>query len=90
MPAKISHLNHDNAINDPESEFGDPGTLVEEVGLTRGEKISALQRWAFLVNRRLDSGYEGMPTYGTEPRDAELLREIELAKSKLQRRLVDR
>jgi hypothetical protein len=78
MASEITHLNHDRATNNPESAFDTPKSLVEEVGLTRGEKIAALERWAFLVDRRLASGNEGMPTYGTEPRDAELLREIEL------------
>jgi hypothetical protein len=78
MASEITHLNHDRATNNPESAFDTPQSLVEEVGLTRGEKIAALERWAFLVDRRLASGNEGMPTYGTEPRDAELLREIEL------------
>lgn len=83
MCATLSHLNHDRAIDDPESEFESPRAVIDEIGLTRGEKIAALKRWAFLVDRRLASGNEGMPTYGTEPRDAELLREVELALSVL-------
>jgi hypothetical protein len=78
MAPEIMHLNHDRATNNPEPEFDTPQSLVEEVGLTRGEKIAALERWGFLVDRRLASGNEGMPTYGTESRHAELLREIEL------------
>lgn len=84
MSATISHLNHDRAIDDPESQFESPRALIEEVGLTRGEKLAALKRWAFLVDRRLASGNEGMPTYGTEPRDAELLRDVELALAELE------
>lgn len=86
MCATLSHLNHDRAIDDPESEFESPRAIIEEVGLTRGEKIAALERWAFLVDRRLASGNEGMPTYGTEPRDAELLRAVELALTELRGR----
>ncbi|MCB1521520.1 MAG: hypothetical protein KDJ37_13220 [Hyphomicrobiaceae bacterium] len=85
MGSKISDIKHDDAVFDPEAQFDSPQHLVDEPGLTRGEKISALERWAHDVDRRLASGYEGMPTYGTEPRDAELLREIELAKSALKR-----
>jgi len=78
MASEITHLNHDRVTNNPESDFDTPQSLVEEVGLTRGQKIAALERWAFLVDRRPASGNEGMPTYGTEPHDAELLPEIEL------------
>lgn len=84
MTTQISKLKRDRAKNDPESEFETPAALANEVGLTRGEKIAALNRWAFVVDRRLASGDEGMPTYGTEPRDAELMREIELEKQKLE------
>ncbi len=84
MASKITQLNHERATQDPESQFDSPSALAQEVGLTRGEKIAALERWAQLVDRRLASGYEGMPTYGTEPRDAELLRQIELQKAKLE------
>lgn len=83
MASKILHLNHDRATQNPEAQFDSPQSLVEEVGLTRGEKIAAFERWAFLVDRRLASGNEGMPTYGTEARDAELLREIELQMASL-------
>lgn len=83
MSAEINKLNREAAKNDPESRFETPQQLVDEVGLTRGEKIAALERWADLVERRLASGSEGMPTNGTEPRDAELKREIELAKQSL-------
>jgi hypothetical protein len=80
----ISHLNHDRAVNNPEAQFESPRALASEVALTRGEKIAALKRWSYLVDRRLASGYEGMPAYGTEERDAELKREIELVREQLE------
>lgn len=84
MASKIQDLNRDAAKLDPESQFDDPQALLDEVGLTRGEKLAALKRWAAQVDRRLAAGNEGMPTRGTEPRDAELLRQIELAKLTLE------
>lgn len=84
MASKIQDLNRDAAKLDPESQFDGPQALLDEVGLTRGEKLAALKRWAAQVDRRLAAGNEGMPTRGTEPRDAELLRQIELAKLTLE------
>lgn len=81
----ISHLNHDRALNNPEAEFETPQLLADEVGLTRGEKIAALKRWADLVDRRLASGNEGMPVNGTEEYDAELKRQIEIVRASLER-----
>jgi len=68
----------------PESQFESPKALLADASLSKEEKRSVLERWADQVDRRLDSGSEGMPTYGTEPKDAELLREIGLALEKLE------
>ena len=84
MPSELSHLNRERALDDPEAHFKTPNDLALEIGLTRGEKIAALARWARLVDRRLASGDEGMPTSGTEPRDAELMQQIALVKAKLE------
>lgn len=85
MSTKLTDLNRERALYDPESEFDSPRAIASEVGLTRGEKLAALQRWSYSVDRRLASGYEGMPTNGTEARDAELLRDIELIRDFLER-----
>lgn len=84
MANEVHRINREAAKNNPESQFDSPEALAKEVGLTRGEKIAALERWACLVDRRLQSGDEGMPTYGTEPRDAELLRRIKVVQAELQ------
>lgn len=77
-------IDREAAKLEPESQFDTPDDLVASVGLTRGEKIAALKRWAFLVDRRLASGDEGMPVSGAqEAADAELLRVIEKARSAL-------
>ena len=80
----ISHLNRERALSNPEAEFANPEALLAEVGLTRGEKIGALRRWADLVERRLAAGNEGMPVNDTEERDAELKRVIGIAKERLE------
>ncbi len=83
MPERL-RIDREAAKMEPESQFESPESLVASEGLTRGEKIAALKRWAFLVNRRLASGDEGMPVSGVqEAADAELLRLIEKARSAL-------
>jgi len=84
MASEIQKLNREAAKLDPESHFDCPQAVLDEVGLTRGEERATLARWADQVDRRLASGNEGMPTRGTEPRDAELLRQIELCKQELE------
>lgn len=84
MAPQIQKLDREAAKLEPEAHFKQPESLLEEIGLTLGEKLSALERWAHQVDRRLASGNEGMPTRGTEPHDAELLRRIELTKQELE------
>ena len=72
----ISHINRQEALFNPEKVFETPVSLASEPGLTLGEKLAALERWAFDVEQRLKAGGEGMPTAATATDDAELLREI--------------
>jgi len=37
------------------AEFNNPQEIVESKGLTRGQKLEALKRWLFDVERRLAS-----------------------------------
>lgn len=80
----ISHINPQNARFNPGGEFEHPRALVEEVGLTRGQKLAALQRWAFEVERRLASAEEGMPSNDMVAGDLKLLEEIRMAERELQ------
>lgn len=89
MSPEIQNLDRNAAKLDPESYFESPQELADEHGLTRGEKLAALERWASLVDRRLAAGSEGMPTQGTEPIDGELLRQIELVRLQLEGRAED-
>jgi hypothetical protein len=76
---EIMNINTKKATNDPEAIFSNPQEVVEHIGLTRGQKISALKKWAFSVRSRLDAVAEGMTTDadGRYTRDSELLRQLE-------------
>ena len=77
MSSTISHIHsHDEARFNPEGEFEHPSELASAVGLTRGEKLAALDRWEFQVERRLAAGSEGMPTWGRASADLKLLEDI--------------
>ncbi len=82
-------LNRKAAKFEPESQFESPQKLAEEPGLTLGERIATLKRWAELVDRRLSSVAEGMPSRGNQDLDAELLREIEICREELMQRVKD-
>ena len=74
---EITSINTKRALDDPEAEFASPVEIVTKIGLTRGQKIAALQKWRFAVQRRLDSGSEGMsPQDGAQTADSELLRRL--------------
>ncbi|MBU2580144.1 MAG: hypothetical protein KJ622_00300 [Alphaproteobacteria bacterium] len=84
MSVVTKHLNVEDAKLRPEANFSSPQALIEDDRLSAKEKLEVLETWADQIDRRLASGSEGMPTHGTEPRDAELLREIGLATEQLQ------
>ena len=81
--AEISTVNPGQARNDPASEFDHPQEIVESKGLTRGQKLEALKRWLFDVERRLASDAEGMgpPRQGTA--DLKLVEQIKAAQQEL-------
>ena len=84
MSSTISHIHsHDEARYNPESEFEHPRDLANAVGLTRGEKLAALDRWEFQVERRLAAASEGMPTWGRASADLKLLEDIRLVRQTL-------
>lgn len=75
----ISRVKPDQARYNPEAEFGHPSRLLESVALTRGQKIAALERWAFALQRRIDAGSEGMPGTERTAEDLELLEAVRQA-----------
>jgi hypothetical protein len=77
VSSTISHIHsHDEARYNPEGEFEHPSELANAVALTRGEKLAALDRWEFQVERRLAAASEGMPTCGRAAADLKLLEDI--------------
>lgn len=81
--AEISYINPKQARNDPASEFNNPQEIVESKGLTRGQKLEALKRWLFDVERRLASDDEGMAQPGYSTTDLKLVEEIKAAQDRL-------
>lgn len=81
--AEISYVNPQQARNDPASEFNAPHEIVESKGLTRGQKLEALKRWLFDVERRLASDAEGMGQPGSASADVKLVEQIKAAQEKL-------
>ena len=67
------------ATDDPESNFDSPSALAEHIGLTRGQRLAALERWTFSVRARVDAVSEGMNSHseGNYTQDVELLRDLE-------------
>lgn len=79
----ISRVKPDQARYNPEAEFGHPSRLLESVALTRGQKIAALERWAFALQRRIDAGSEGMTGSERAPEELELLESVRQARVSL-------
>jgi hypothetical protein len=81
--SEISYVNPQQARNNPEMEFASPRDIVDSKGLTRGQKLEALKRWLFDVERRLASDSEGMHQPGQSSSDVKLLEEIKAAQEEL-------
>ncbi len=56
----IMHIDIDAARHDPAGNFERPMDIVGEPGLTRGQKLAALQRWADSIQDQLTATAEGM------------------------------
>jgi hypothetical protein len=82
--SEIGHLKTEAAKLTPEEYFTRPLDIVEEVMLTRGEKLATLERWRKHILQELQAGDEGMPTRGTSPRHHDTLQEIEQARQLLE------
>ncbi|MGH6815018.1 MAG: hypothetical protein ACREC6_04880 [Hyphomicrobiaceae bacterium] len=76
----IMHLNPETALFDPAAEFARPMDIVDEQGLTRGQKLAALRRWAENLQHQLAATSEGMQTPpGTTTAEVATLDEIKKA-----------
>ncbi|MDO9383934.1 MAG: hypothetical protein Q7T86_13845 [Hyphomicrobiaceae bacterium] len=83
--SQVARLVTSEAKSNPERFFSLPGDLVDEVMLTRGEKLATLERWRMHVLQELAAASEGMQTHGVG-RQAQLLDEIETARLRLSSR----
>lgn len=83
MSGEILSIKTDVARFDPEREFGTPQMLVESPGLTRGQKIASLERWAQQVQDELAATSEGMSNAPPPGHGAEMLEKINTAIAEL-------
>lgn len=79
--SEVSKLPRGEAKLDPGSVFDSPAEIVDEVLMTRGEKIATLKRWRAEIVSQLRAADEGMQKgrATATPNQEELLRMIEAA-----------
>lgn len=61
---EVAALNRDIAKRHPENVFESPLQIVDEILLTRGEKLATLKRWQFGILGDLATSKDGMGTPG--------------------------
>ena len=83
---EVRALNRDAAKQQPESVFESPLQIVNEILLTKGEKLATLNRWRRSILGELDSSNEGMATRGYASEQLTALEEIDEAKARLKNR----
>jgi hypothetical protein len=81
--SEIGSLNPQMAKHNPASVFDSPLDLVDEIMMTRGEKIATLERWRTSVLQVLAAADDGMRTAGLSADHADTLAAIEAALSEL-------
>jgi hypothetical protein len=62
--ARRGPLNRETAKQQPHNVFETPLEIVNEVLLTKGEKLATLERWRLSIIGELDVSNEGMATPG--------------------------
>jgi hypothetical protein len=78
--SEVRSLNRDTAKQQPADVFATPLEIVNEVLLTKGEKLATLERWRMSVLDELKASDEGMATRGYSRAHLTLLEAIEAAK----------
>jgi hypothetical protein len=81
--SEVRALNRDAAKQQPENVFESPLEIVNEILLTKGEKLATLNRWRRSILGELDASNEGMATRGYASEELKVLVEIEHAKARL-------
>ena len=82
---EVAALNRDSAKQHPENVFANPLEIVDEILLTRGEKLGTLKRWQLSILQDLSEQGMGTPGYvpGQLRGQLAVLEEIEEAKIRL-------
>jgi hypothetical protein len=79
----VAALNRDVAKQHPENVFESPLEIVDEVLLTKGEKLGTLKRWQLSILGDLAASDDGMGTPGYTRGQLTVLEEIEEANVRL-------
>lgn len=82
--SEIGSIKPAAAKHDPASVFQSPLDIVDEVMLTRGEKIGTLERWRLTVLQEMAAADDGMQTQGVSDKHALTLADISKALALLQ------
>jgi hypothetical protein len=84
---EVAALNRDIAKQHPENVFQSPLDIVDEMLLTKGEKLGTLKRWQLRILGDLATSEEGMGSPGYVPGHLRgqltVLEEIEAAKVRI-------
>jgi hypothetical protein len=80
MP-EVRALNRELAKQQPENFFRRPLDVVNEVLLTKGEKLGTLDRWRLNILAEIDASNEGMATHGYTRGQLSVLEQIDEAKA---------
>ena len=81
--SEIGSLRPQVAKHNPASVFASPLDIVDEIMMTRGEKIATLERWRLSVLQDLAAADDGMRTAGVSATHSDTLDMIEQALSRL-------
>jgi hypothetical protein len=80
---ELGALNREVAKQLPERAFETPLAIVNEVLLTKGEKLATLERWRLSIVSELDASNEGMAEQDYAGKQLKVLETIEEAKSRV-------
>ena len=84
---EVHSLDRDAAKQNPESVFESPLDIVNEVLLTKGEKLATLERWRLSILGQLDASNEGSATRGYSSQQLIIVEAIGEAKARLKNSL---
>ena len=74
---EIININTEKSRFEPDAVYEKPDDVVKELGLTRGQKIAALERWELALHDRIRATGEGMaPEAGQTADEAATVIEI--------------